>query len=178
MIPIVVFSSEKFALQLQKTLSEIYELSFVSEKKIIINNSAQFILVVKQRIETDMEADGVFVVCDKGKCGCECGFDSIAIVDSSNKSLKNFLLDCETEYITCGMNSKDTISFSSIHEQEVTVSVMRTIKDINGNTIEPFETTIISKSDISKYSPFYLLSLVALVSILGNDLDGNKLVIE
>lgn len=178
MIPIIVFSNEKFALQLQKALSEIYELSFVSEKKIIINKSAQFILVVKRRIETDAEANGIFIICDKVKSNFERDFSSIAIVDSSNKSLKNFLLDCETEYITCGMNSRDTFSFSSIHEQEVTVSVMRTIKDINGNTIEPFETTIISKSDISKYSPFYLLSLVALVSILGNDLDGNKLVIE
>jgi len=178
MIPVVVFSNEKFAVQLRRTLGELCTTSYISDREIKINKNSQLLLVERKKIKSDTEPDGILVICQRHNCVSECGFSSIVIADSSNKTFKSFLIDSETEYITCGMSSMDTVNFSSIHDQEVSVSVMRNVKDINGNTVEPFEVSIFSKTDISKYPPFYLLSFVALATVLGITLDGKRIVFE
>ena len=100
------------------------------------------------------------------------------IVDSIKTSAKISLVDEKTQYITCGMCGRDTINFSSIEEREVSVSLMREIKDIYGNIIEPFEVSISSKSNISNYSSFSLLCIVALLSLLGKNVSGKQLVLK
>ena len=46
------------------------------------------------------------------------------------------------QVITCGLKEKDTVSFSSIEEDNIILNVQRTIKNIQNKGIEPFEKKI------------------------------------
>ena len=64
--------------------------------------------------------------------------DNSCAVKSLNKS------DKAMQIVTCGLKEKDTAIFSSINfdEGSVILDLQRSIKDINGETLEPFEKQI------------------------------------
>lgn len=63
----------------------------------------------------------------------------VAIVDSRNKNAMEILLRCGTGAIVCGKNPSDTVSFSSITDDTLTVCQQRFIKTVDGRIIEPRE---------------------------------------
>ena len=80
----------------------------------------------------------------------------------------------EAQIITCGLKAKDTVIFSSINldEGSVILDLQRSVKNINGETLEPFEKQIsvpasarnARKENIDNIdSEDLLLSLAALV---------------
>lgn len=46
------------------------------------------------------------------------------------------------QVITCGLKEKDTVTFSSIEEDNIILNVQRTIKNIKNEGVEPFEKKI------------------------------------
>ena len=71
-----------------------------------------------------------------------------------------------TQIITCGLKQKDTAVFSSINLDEGTVilDLQRSVKNIYGETIEPFEKQIYIPEAVRKEnSEDLILSLTALV---------------
>ena len=72
------------------------------------------------------------------------------------------------QVITCGLKEKDTVIFSSINldEGSVILDLQRSVKNINGETVEPFEKQIIIPENI-KCAAFtaedLILSLTALM---------------
>jgi hypothetical protein len=74
--------------------------------------------------------------------------------------------DKNAQIITCGLKAKDTFVFSSINLDEGTVilELQRSVKNINGATLEPFEKQISVPAAIKKEtSEDLILSLAALV---------------
>lgn len=67
---------------------------------------------------------------------------NIDIFDIDN--LSNIKLNKNMQVITCGLKEKDTAIFSSINldEGNVILDLQRSIKNINGETVEPFEKQI------------------------------------
>ena len=63
-------------------------------------------------------------------------------IDNSG-GLKNLAQNIQV--ITCGLKEKDTVIFSSINldEGSVILDLQRSIKNINGETLEPFEKQIV-----------------------------------
>lgn len=73
--------------------------------------------------------------------------------------------DREVQIITCGLKEKDTAIFSSINIDECSVifDLQRSVKNIYGETLEPFEKQIIIPESVKKESAEDLiLSLTAL----------------
>jgi len=62
-------------------------------------------------------------------------------IDNSGKISYSNQSDKNAQIITCGLKEKDTAIFSSINLDEGTVilDLQRSIKNINGETLEPFE---------------------------------------
>ena len=180
MIPIVVFSSGKVAEQLKRVMEDFFTVSIISDRKIQLFSSSELLIVQRGKNDIYVECDGVLAVLDQCDANIENFSGFAVIVDNINIKKSPFIASVneKAQYITCGMSGMDTINFSSIDEREVSVSLMREIKDIYGNVIEPFEVSISSKSEISKYSNFSLLCLVALLSLLGKNISGKQLVIK
>ena len=70
--------------------------------------------------------------------------DNIKSVLLNIDNSKNIKLNKNTQSITCGLKEKDTAIFSSINIEEgsVILDLQRSIKNINGETLEPFEKQI------------------------------------
>lgn len=178
MIPIVVFSQEDISGQLGKDLGRFFTISTIGENSILFDEKSEILIINADKQTCCDASNGILILGDtkhKEKCKSCC---SVIIVDSSDMSLPDIDNRMPTQCITCGMSSKDTISFSSLDENEASISLMREIRDIQGNVVEPFEMTVRSKSSIDRYSPFYLLCIVALVIVLGKTATGFEILVD
>jgi nitrogen regulatory protein PII-like uncharacterized protein len=78
-----------------------------------------------------------------------------------NADLK-LLKDVEANVITCGFNSKTTITASSINQDSILVSIQRNIININGKEIEQQD----KKIDINgKFNVDNMLGIIAILTI-------------
>ena len=176
MIPILVFSNDKIAGQIKRALEEFFSTSLVCENWIDVVQNTQ-ILLLQHKTNQNLKTDGIAVFSDSFSSNSEICTCSTAIVDSS--SCRYINIDSKAQYITCGMSTKDAITFSSIDDREVCISLLREIRDIYGNEIEPFEVSIETDGNItSAYSPFSLLAFVALTTVLGKNISGQKLFLK
>lgn len=177
MVPVVVVSSEKTVKQLEGILSLFFTVSVIEEHKIDIDLNCEILIINTNNIK-DLKLDnGILILsdsCDTALEKCKCP----VIIADGNRGFLHEKIDSKTQYITCGMSVKDTISFSSIDIDEVSVSLMREIKKIDGESIEPFEISVSSKNKISNYSPFCILCAIALITVLGVTINGLKLYLE
>ncbi len=177
MIPIVVVSNEKTVKQLAEILSLFFTISVVAEENIQVDTNCD-ILIIKTTDIKELKLDrGILILSDSCEAALEECICPVIIADG-NRAFLHEKTDSKTQYITCGMSAKDTISFSSIDIDEVSVSLMRELKKINGEVAEPFEVTVCSKTSITNYSPFCLLCAVATITVLGATINGLKLCLE
>ncbi len=93
-----------------------------------------------------------------------CPIGVIGVCEDSNKiALENFKKS-NNAVVTCGINNKNTITISSFSENNVLVTLQRSLIDIKGNRIEPCEFKIgITK----RYNPYSILSSTAILILLG-----------
>lgn len=83
--------------------------------------------------------------------------------DCNQKALKIFSKS-KIPVISCGMNSKNTITLSSINSNTLLATLQRTITDINGNEIEPEEFRLTTNK---KYQPFSIMVCIAVLLLCG-----------
>lgn len=88
----------------------------------------------------------------------------IGICEDTNKNALENFKKSNIAVITCGINNKNTITISSLCENNVLVTLQRSIIDINGNHIEPCEFKI---SLLKQYNPYSILSVTAILIIHG-----------
>lgn len=173
MLPIVVFSNEKVVGQLKSGLDNFVKTSIFSENAVEILEFSKVLLLQQKAIVQNAKIDGIAIICGSCSALVEC---SIAIVDSSNS--KDVEIDSKSQYITCGMGAKDTITFSSISTREVCISILRMVRDVFGNEIDPFEVSLLLEDGAATYPPFVLLAIVAILTVLGVNLAGRRVVLK
>lgn len=66
--------------------------------------------------------------------------DSLMLNTENLSKIEN--IEKVKQIITCGLKEKDTITFSSIEEDNIILNVQRTIKNIKNECVEPFEKKI------------------------------------
>lgn len=163
---VILFSGRK-----NKTEKEIIEIltgigaNYISDKAVF--SGTEQITIISEYKKTDIKIDkGIAVFLDdtdrfdgqilpKGIIGiCE---------DCNQKALNIFFKNC-IPVISCGMNSKNTITLSSINSENLLASLQRTVTDIKGNDIEPEEFKITLKR---KYHPYSVMASVAILLLCG-----------
>ena len=86
--------------------------------------------------------------------------NNTAIIYSPEKEQLKMLCKKNITTITCGGSPKDTITYSSINEDSVVVSLQREVSSIKGNSILPFEIPIkVSECDIYNILSYFALSV-------------------
>lgn len=88
-----------------------------------------------------------------------------AIVSSDQKNQLEILSKLGIKTITCGTNSKDTITFSSFENDALMVSLQRPITSINGKKILPFEKSMCPEN-CDEYSVLAYFALSAKIGLL------------
>jgi hypothetical protein len=85
-----------------------------------------------------------------------------ALVDCSSKSAAESIGRAKIPSITCGLSSKDTLTFSSIKDDRALLSLQRTLTRFDGSIAEPQEIPI----NLSRLSEPYPVICAAGVFIL------------
>ena len=98
--------------------------------------------------------------------------NSVAIISSSNKHHRDFVLTHSLPSITYGFSSKDTVTISSNDETAVVLSLVRDVTSILGNVIEPFDFPL----DVSKDTSIYNIMASFCTSILIENFEKYSLI--
>lgn len=88
----------------------------------------------------------------------------IGVCEDTNKNALENFKKSNNAVITCGINNKNTLTISSFSENNVLVTLQRSVIDIKGNRIEPCEFKI---KLLKPYSPYSVLSVTAILILLG-----------
>ena len=177
MFPIVVVSNDKTVKQLAEILSRFFTVSLAAEHGLEFDANSDIFIIKANGMKKLKLNRGILVLSDLCETVLEECVCPIVIADGNKPFLREKISN-KTQYITCGMSAKDTISFSSVDIDEVAVSLMRELKKVNGETAEPFEVSVCSKTNISNYSPVCLVCAIALITVLGTAVNGLRLCLE
>jgi hypothetical protein len=108
------------------------------------------------------------VICKQGisiyQNGLNLPKEFFAIVDPENIDAVQMLKKNCMQTITCGLSQKDTFNFSSIGLEKAVVSLQHTIRNLNGDIIEPCEIPIQFNTEHSEYA---LLASIAVLVLSG-----------
>lgn len=89
----------------------------------------------------------------------------VGICEDCNKTALKLFSNSDITVITCGMNSKNTITCSSINGETYLISLQRNILNLKGEEIEPQEFKIKLKK---KYLPYSVMASLAVILLYGN----------
>jgi len=85
------------------------------------------------------------------------------IINSDYEENLEVIKNLKLTVITYGMKSKSTITISSVEEDDMLMSIQRSIKTIKGNIIEPQEMKICQKR---QQGNLYIYMILAIFSII------------
>ncbi len=159
---VLLFANRKSVYE--KEIIEIlknYGGNYISDKT-VFSQKGKFTIVSRHKITEIESITGIAIFCDESdkflNQNLPCGF--IGICEDTNKNaLENFKRN-NIPVICCGINSKNTITLSSINSKTLFASLQRTVQNSNLKDIEPTEFKIkLSKN----YSPFSVMACVAIL---------------
>ena len=90
----------------------------------------------------------------------------LCILEMKNIHAAEMLNSTGTAAITCGTNSKDTLSIAGLNETSAALSLQRNIITVDGSILEPHDFTV---KLLSKLSPSRILAVCAVLLISGID---------
>lgn len=135
----------------------------ISALKKICDNNAEVTYLAKNK---DISNFNIVVLSEKNKnqiCNTVSP-DTFLIIDSDIISPLDIVCQQKVYLITYGLNSKATLTASSLDGNQMFLCLQRTVIDINNNEIEPQEFSIL-KND--KYDVAGLMSIVATCIVCG-----------
>lgn len=88
------------------------------------------------------------------------------ILETKNIHAAELLNSAGAVAITCGTNSKDTLSIAGLDETSAALSLQRSVMTIGGNVLEPHDFTVKFKEQLS---PNRILAVCAVLLISGID---------
>ena len=135
----------------------------ISALKKICENIAEVTYITRSK---DISKFDVIVLSENGKiqiCNTV-STDTFLIIDSDIISPLDIVCQQKVYIITYGLNSKATLTASSLDGNQTFLCLQRTVIDINNNEIEPQEFSIL-KND--KYDVAELMSIVATCIVCG-----------
>ncbi len=152
----------------EKEIIEIlkaYGGNYISDKAVFGGNG-NFTIISRYKCSDINLKKGIAVFCDNTerfeKLILPYGF--IGICEENNRNALEIFKKSNTPVISCGMNSKNTVTLSSINSESLIASLQRTVSDFNFTEIEPTEFKIKLKKE---YKPFSVMACVAILLLKG-----------
>ena len=85
---------------------------------------------------------------------------TVAVVDPTNRQVTDFLAQSQLPAISCGFSQKDTLTLSSLTDEQAVISLQRSIYSYAGRRIEPAELPVALSRPVDSY---LLLALAAIL---------------
>lgn len=148
-------SSTVFRDNLLARLGENFHVFYADKKLSYEKGKGNSILVLNAKITKELLINSCILVFAENakitvpKIVCE---NITAIVNSTSTAQIKALAKLGIPVITCGNSQKDTLTYSSVTDDGIVVSLQRSIKSLLGNTIEPLELPITNSDNLDIYS--------------------------
>ena len=163
---VVLFSERK-----NKIEREIIEIlikhsgDYISDKEVFSRGGKFTVISEYKRADIKM-INGIAIIIDEtsrfeGQIFKE---GTIGICESTNKSALTIFEKSKIPIISCGNNPKNTITFSSINDDSVLLSLQRNITSFDGEEIFPCELNI---KLTKKYQPFSIMASTTALLLCG-----------
>lgn len=163
---VLLFSERK-----SRTEKEIIDILKAHGGDYISDNAVQstdgLFTVVSEYKKTDIKIKkGIAIFCDGSERFKNQSFPSgiTGICEDSNLEALELFRQSGIPVISCGINSKNTVTLSSINGKALLATLQRTVTDSRGSEIEPAEFKIKLNKD---YTPFSVMACVAVLLVKG-----------
>lgn len=168
MITIVVTPARPLIHLLYRVLSRAFEVLCVKSGEILLPDMAPEILLVEANHPPECDGDVIYLLGGKRE-GYACETFSgnpraVAITDSQNAQTLRFAADHHLKTLTCGLSGKDTLTLSSIGENDAVVCLQREIATIGGGMMDPAEIPVRLREPLERIE---LLELAAALLLCG-----------
>ena len=168
---VILFSDRKS--KIKKEIIEIlkkHNSNYISDNKVSSNNG-KFTIISEYKI-TDLEiSKGIAVFCDNTKrfINQKIPKGIIGICNENDNINLKILKNNNVPTVTCGINNKNTITFSSISKDYILVSIQRTIWANKIGEIEPVDIKIKLSKKYDTFSIMVSCTILLLNGIIPNN---------
>ncbi len=151
-----------------KEISEIlasYNADFINDKTVIKIGGPFCVVNIFKPCEIKL-SKGIAVICDNSKRfkNQALPINIIGVCEDNNQNAVEIFHKNRVAVISCGINSKNTVTFSSLTENFFVLSLQRSFYSKDGKKQEPTELKIKLKR---KYEPFSILASATILLYFG-----------
>lgn len=126
----------------QRYFSDWNKVGLITPREIYLPSADCDIMMIEKDNLTTIDAPNM-VLFLKNKCNLQSlksvSENSIMIVNSANQRQRAFVSGISAGAVTFGLSQMDTVTFSSLSEHHIVVSLQRSIMAVDGTVIEPME---------------------------------------
>lgn len=167
---IIIDRHEELALLAAETLSRSFEIRFCADRSLYKAGKGKTLNIWRtDRLNGLVTENCVIVLGEKCVSVPRIIPDSAVIIANAlNKEQMSALSRVTGNVITCGNLVKDTVSYTSVTDDTVTVSFGRTFSTLSGREVQPFEMPVYRRNDESVYSVLAVTALRVLLDASGD----------
>lgn len=163
---VILFSDRKNAVacEIVKILTD-HGAGYISDKSVITGKGDFEVISEYKKTELDV-TDGIAVFIDDSErfSGQRFPHGMVGICEEANRTALELFMQSGIPVISCGMNSKNTVTLSSLNSSSLLTSLQRTLTDCGGKTVEPGEFKI---KLTKKYHSFSVMAAAAVLLLNG-----------
>lgn len=171
---IIIDRHESLALLAAETLSGSFEIRFCADRSLYKTGKGEILNIWRtDRLNGLITENCIIVLGEKCVSVPPIMPDSAVIIANAlNREQMSALVSATGNVITCGNLIMDTVSYTSVTDDTVTVSFSRTFPTLSGREVQPFEMPVCRHNDESIYS---VLAVTALRVLLDDPDIRNRL---
>lgn len=146
-----------------------------------INGLESFVIIESDRIEK-INADCPIVLFNEGSYNAKnilTAKNYTSIIDTDSEKAPLELLAEGVKTITCGLSSKNTVTFSSFENECAVISLQRSLTTVGGTLYEPCDVpiTLSSLRILPESAKYPLLASAAVLFFAGTEFTKNGLIV-
>lgn len=158
---IVIDSEESLSLLIAETLAQKFSIRFYNKNSMYLYGKGEPVNIWRTEILHGLVTDDCIIVMGENTSVIPrlIPDSAIIIANALNKEQMNALSCVTGNAITCGNLVMDTVSYTSVTDEEVSVSFSRTVNTLSGREIQPFEVPVHRSGDESVYEVMAVTAL-------------------
>ena len=166
---IIIDRHESLSLLAAEILSHSFEIRYCSGKSLYKTGKGQILNIWRTDRLNGLASEKCIIVLGETCVSVPriIPDSAVIIANAMNKEQMSALTNATGNVITCGNLLMDTVSYTSVTDDTVTVSFGRTFSTLSGREIQPFEKPVYCYNDESVYSVLAVTALRVLLDDCG-----------
>ena len=145
---------------------QVKALEISGDKLVFSGFDAHGLVCVFSKNLKEIRADGSIVLLNNCAGSIQISGERCCVLDGRNRSDLTLAQKSGGEVITCGLSTRDTLTFSSYTEENCVVSLQRRLRRLDGGYAEPFELPFECQKSDDRYAILCASLILILLGII------------